>query len=97
MALGSAMKSQSSAARGIQREGMREVMTPRSDICALPDVDRRTSSGQAIARRAQSFPIYHETLDEVPGMGTRLLRDQGARRLDWRHCGRRLLVSDVSL
>jgi len=46
-----------------------EVMTPRSDIFALPDgVDPHTLASQIAQSRYSRVPIYHETLDSIGGM-----------------------------
>ncbi|HEY4130653.1 MAG TPA: CNNM domain-containing protein [Gemmatimonadaceae bacterium] len=48
---------------------VREVMTPRSDIFALPDgVDPHTLATQIAQSRYSRVPIYHGTLDNVVGM-----------------------------
>ena len=46
-----------------------EVMTPRSDIFALPDgVDPHTLASQIAQSRYSRVPIYHGTLDTIVGM-----------------------------
>lgn len=46
-----------------------DVMTPRSDIFALPDgVDPHTLASQIAQSRYSRVPIYHETLDSIAGM-----------------------------
>jgi putative hemolysin len=46
-----------------------EVMTPRSDIFALPDgVDPHTLASQIAQSRYSRVPIYRETLDQIEGM-----------------------------
>ena len=48
---------------------VREVMTPRSDIFALPDgVDPHTLASQIAQSRYSRVPIYHGTLDNIIGM-----------------------------
>ncbi len=48
---------------------VREVMTPRSDMFALPDgLDPHTLAVQIAQSRYSRVPIYHETLDHVVGM-----------------------------
>jgi len=48
---------------------VREVMTPRSDIFALPDgMDPHTFAGQIAASGYSRVPVYHETLDKIIGM-----------------------------
>lgn len=46
-----------------------QVMTPRSDIFALPDgVDPHTLASQIAQSRYSRVPIYHGTLDHIVGM-----------------------------
>jgi putative hemolysin len=48
---------------------VREVMTPRSDIFALPDgVDPHTLAAQIAQSRYSRVPIYNGTLDSIIGM-----------------------------
>jgi len=48
---------------------VRDVMTPRSDIFALPDgVDPKTLAAQIAQSRYSRVPIYHGTLDQIVGM-----------------------------
>jgi putative hemolysin len=48
---------------------VREVMTPRSEIFALPDgVDPHTLATQIAQSRYSRVPIYHGTLDDIVGM-----------------------------
>jgi putative hemolysin len=48
---------------------VRQVMTPRSDIFALPDgVDPHTLASQIAQSRYSRVPIYHGTLDDIVGM-----------------------------
>ena len=48
---------------------VREVMTPRSDIFALPDgIEPRSLATQISQSRYSRVPIYHGTLDSVIGM-----------------------------
>ena len=48
---------------------VRDVMTPRSEIFALPDgVDPRTLAAQIAQSRYSRVPIYHGTLDQIIGM-----------------------------
>jgi putative hemolysin len=48
---------------------VRQVMTPRSDIFALPDgVDPHTLASQIAQSRYSRVPIYHGTLDTILGM-----------------------------
>lgn len=48
---------------------VREVMTPRSDIFALPDgVDPHTLASQIAQSRYSRVPIYHGTLETIVGM-----------------------------
>jgi len=48
---------------------VREVMTPRSEIFALPDgVDPHTMASQIAQSRYSRVPIYHGTLDDILGM-----------------------------
>jgi putative hemolysin len=48
---------------------VRDVMTPRSDMFALPDgVDAHTFANQIALSRYSRVPVYHETLDDVVGM-----------------------------
>lgn len=48
---------------------VREVMTPRSDIFALPDgVDPHTLASQIAQSRYSRVPVYHGTLDTIVGM-----------------------------
>jgi putative hemolysin len=48
---------------------VREVMTPRSDMFALPDgVDPHTLASQIAQSRWSRVPIYHGTLDHIVGM-----------------------------
>jgi putative hemolysin len=48
---------------------VREVMTPRSDIFALPDgVDAHTLATQIAQSGYSRVPIYHGTLDSIVGM-----------------------------
>lgn len=48
---------------------VRDVMTPRSEIFALPDgVDAHTMARQIAQSRYSRVPIYHGTLDDVRGM-----------------------------
>ena len=48
---------------------VREVMTPRSDIFALPDgVDPHSLAVQIAHSGYSRVPIYHETLDDIVGM-----------------------------
>jgi putative hemolysin len=48
---------------------VREVMTPRSEIFALPDgVDPHTLATQIAQSRYSRVPIYHGTLDTIVGM-----------------------------
>jgi putative hemolysin len=48
---------------------VKDVMTPRSDIFALPDgVDPNTLAAQIAQSRYSRVPIYHETLDQIIGM-----------------------------
>jgi putative hemolysin len=48
---------------------VREVMTPRSEIFALPDgVDPHTLAAQIAQSRWSRVPIYHGTLDHIVGM-----------------------------
>ncbi|HMC55373.1 MAG TPA: CBS domain-containing protein [Gemmatimonadaceae bacterium] len=50
-------------------KSVREVMTPRSDIFALPEGLDATSVARQIAESAFSrVPVYRETLDQVLGM-----------------------------
>ena len=47
----------------------RDVMTPRSEIFALPDgVDPHTLASQIAQSRYSRVPIYHSTLDNIVGM-----------------------------
>ena len=48
---------------------VRDVMTPRSDIFALPDgVDPHTFASQVAQSRYSRVPVYHSTLDDIVGM-----------------------------
>lgn len=48
---------------------VRDVMTPRSDIFALPDgVAPKTLAAQIAQSRYSRVPIYHGTLDQIIGM-----------------------------
>jgi putative hemolysin len=48
---------------------VRDVMTPRSEIFALPDgVDPHTMASQIAQSRYSRVPIYHRTLDDILGM-----------------------------
>ena len=48
---------------------VREVMTPRSDIFALPDgIDPHSLATQISHSRYSRVPIYHGTLDSIVGM-----------------------------
>ena len=48
---------------------VRDVMTPRSEIFALPDgVDPHTLASQIAQSRYSRVPIYHGTLDSIVGM-----------------------------
>jgi putative hemolysin len=48
---------------------VREVMTPRSDMFALPDgVDPHTLATQIAQSRYSRVPIFHGTLDHITGM-----------------------------
>ncbi|HEV8215574.1 MAG TPA: CNNM domain-containing protein [Gemmatimonadaceae bacterium] len=48
---------------------VRDVMTPRSEIFALPDgVDPHTLASQIAQSRYSRVPIYHGTLDNIGGM-----------------------------
>src|SRR6185312_4090750 len=48
---------------------VRQVMTPRSDLFALPDgVDPHTFASQVAQSRYSRVPIYHGTLDSIVGM-----------------------------
>lgn len=48
---------------------VRQVMTPRSDVFALPDgIDAHALAVQIAHSRYSRVPIYHETLDNVVGM-----------------------------
>ena len=48
---------------------VRDVMTPRSDIFALPDgVDAHTFASQIAQSAYSRVPVYHSTLDEIVGM-----------------------------
>jgi putative hemolysin len=48
---------------------VREVMTPRSDVFALPDgMDAHTLAVQIAQSGYSRVPVYHETLDNVLGM-----------------------------
>ena len=48
---------------------VRDVMTPRSEIFALPDgVDPHTMASQIAQSRYSRVPIYHGTLDDILGM-----------------------------
>jgi putative hemolysin len=48
---------------------VREVMTPRSDMFALPDgVDPHSLAVQIAHSGYSRVPIYHETLDDIVGM-----------------------------
>ena len=48
---------------------VRDVMTPRSEIFALPDgVDPHTMASQIAQSRYSRVPIYHGTLDNILGM-----------------------------
>ena len=48
---------------------VKDVMTPRSDIFALPDgVDARTFAIQIAQSAYSRVPVYHETLDNILGM-----------------------------
>jgi putative hemolysin len=48
---------------------VRDVMTPRSDLFALPDgVDPHTFASQIAQSRYSRVPIYHSTLDSIIGM-----------------------------
>ena len=48
---------------------VRDVMTPRSDIFALPDgVDAHTFASQIAQSAYSRVPVYHGTLDEIVGM-----------------------------
>ena len=48
---------------------VRDVMTPRSEIFALPDgVDPHTLASQIAQSRYSRVPIYHSTLDSIVGM-----------------------------
>jgi putative hemolysin len=48
---------------------VRQVMTPRSDMFALPDgVDPHTLASQIAQSRWSRVPIYHGTLDHIVGM-----------------------------
>lgn len=48
---------------------VRDVMTPRSDIFALPDgVDPHEMARQIAQSRYSRVPIYHGTLDNITGM-----------------------------
>jgi putative hemolysin len=48
---------------------VKDVMTPRSDMFALPDgVDPHTLAAQIAQSRYSRVPIYHGTLDQIIGM-----------------------------
>jgi len=48
---------------------VRDVMTPRSDMFALPDgVDPKTLAAQIAQSRYSRVPIYHGTLDSIVGL-----------------------------
>jgi putative hemolysin len=48
---------------------VREVMTPRSEIFALPDgMDARTMASQIAQSGYSRVPIYRESLDDIAGM-----------------------------
>ncbi len=48
---------------------VRDVMTPRSEVFALPDgVDPHTLASQIAQSRYSRVPIYHGTLDNIVGM-----------------------------
>ncbi len=48
---------------------VRDAMTPRSDIFALPDgVDPHTFANQVALSRYSRVPVYHATLDDIIGM-----------------------------
>ena len=48
---------------------VRQVMTPRSDIFALPDgVEPHTMASQIAQSGYSRVPIYHGTLDTIMGM-----------------------------
>lgn len=48
---------------------VRDVMTPRSEVFALPDgVDPHTLASQISQSRYSRVPIYHGTLDDIVGM-----------------------------
>jgi putative hemolysin len=48
---------------------VRDVMTPRSEIFALPDgVDPHTLASQIAQSRYSRVPVYHGTLDNILGM-----------------------------
>jgi putative hemolysin len=48
---------------------VKDVMTPRSDMFALPDgVDPKTLAAQVAQSRYGRVPIYHGTLDQILGM-----------------------------
>ena len=48
---------------------VKDVMTPRSDMFALPDgVDPKTLAAQIAQSRYSRVPIYHSTLDQITGM-----------------------------
>jgi putative hemolysin len=48
---------------------VRDVMTPRSEIFALPDgIDSHTLASQIAQSRYSRVPIYHGTLDNIVGM-----------------------------
>jgi len=48
---------------------VKDVMTPRSDIFALPDgVDAHTLASRIAQSEYSRVPVYHETLDNIVGM-----------------------------
>ena len=48
---------------------VREIMTPRTDIVALPAGDHRRAGAPRAARGGHSrFPVYRETIDDVVGI-----------------------------
>jgi putative hemolysin len=48
---------------------VKDVMTPRSEMFALPDgVDPHTAAAQIAQSRYSRVPIYHGTLDQITGM-----------------------------
>lgn len=48
---------------------VKDVMTPRSDIFALPDgVDAHSFASQIAQSAYSRVPVYHETLDNIVGM-----------------------------